>query len=119
MDRKRYLYPDVDIRVRRRYSYVVYPGTGLSALDMDNVRLAIFARKVRPGESTYVDVSKATVNTYVKRWQWVYDNIGGGYDWSQSNWDRRKLLSYTAEDAEKDGYTFIDDINDQDRGIRL
>ena len=33
---------------------------------------------------------------------------------SQSNWDRRKLLSYTAEDAEKDGYTFIDDINDQD-----
>lgn len=82
--------------------------------DMDNVRLAIFARKVRPGESTYVDVSKAKVNTYVKRWQWVYDNIGGGYDWSQSNWDRRKLLSYTAEDAEKDGYTFIDDINDQD-----
>ena len=82
--------------------------------DMDNVRLAIFARKVRPGESTYVDVSKAKVNTYVKRWQWVYDNIGGGYDWSQSNWDRRKLLSYTAEDAERDGYTFIDDINDSD-----
>ena len=82
--------------------------------DMDNVRLAIFARKVRPGESTYVDVDKATVNTYVKRWQWVYDNIGGGYDWSQSNWDRRKLLSYTAEDAQRDGYTFSDDINDQD-----
>lgn len=82
--------------------------------DMDNVRLAIFARKVRPGESTYVDVSKAKVNTYVKRWQWVYDNIGGGYDWSQSNWDRRKLLSYTEEDAERDGYTFIDDINDSD-----
>ncbi len=82
--------------------------------DMDNVRLAIFARKVRPGESTYVDVDKAEVNTYVKRWQWVYDNIGGGYDWSQSNWDRRKLLSYTAEDAQKDGYTFIDDINDEE-----
>ena len=60
------------------------------------------------------DVSKAKVNTYVKRWQWVYDNIGGGYDWSQSNWDRRKLLSYTEEDAERDGYTFIDDINDSD-----
>lgn len=25
-----------------------------------------------------------------------------------------KLLSYTAEDAERDGYTFIDDINDSD-----
>ncbi|MGN0611468.1 MAG: class B sortase, partial [Ruminiclostridium sp.] len=84
--------------------------------DMDNVRLAVFARKVRPGESEYVDVSKAQVNTYVKRWKWVYDNVGGGYDWSQSNWDRRKLLSYTEEDAEKDGYTFIDDIGD-DEGI--
>ena len=40
--------------------------------------------------------------------------VGGGYDWSQSNWDRRKLLSYTEEDAERDGYTFIDDINDSD-----
>ncbi len=77
--------------------------------DMDNVRLAIFARKVRPGESEYVDVEKAEVNTYVKRWKWVYDNIGGGYDWSQSNWDRRKLLSYTEEDARKDGYTFPTD----------
>ena len=75
--------------------------------DMENVRLAIFARKVRPGESDKVDVSKAQVNTYVKRWKWVYDNIGGGYDWFQSNWDRRYLLSYTEEDAEKDGYTFI------------
>ena len=42
------------------------------------------------------------------------EKVGGGYDWSQSNWDRRKLLSYTAEDAERDGYTFIDDINDSD-----
>ena len=84
--------------------------------DMDNVRLAVFARKVRPGESEYVDVSKAQVNTYVKRWKWVYDNVGGGYDWSQSNWDRRKLLSYTEEDAERDGYTFIDDIGD-DEGV--
>ena len=74
--------------------------------DMDNVRLAVFARKVRPGESEYVDVSKAQVNTYVKRWKWVYDNVGGGYDWSQSNWDRRKLLSYDAEDAQRDNYTF-------------
>ncbi len=74
----------------------------------DYIRLAVFARKVRPGESPEVDVEKAQVNTFVKRWQWVYDKIGGGYDWSQSNWDRRKLLSYTEEDAKKDGYTFLD-----------
>ena len=84
--------------------------------NMDNVRLAIFARKVRPDESSYVDVSKAEVNNHVTRWQWVYDNVGGGGEWLQSNWDRRKLLSYTEEDAERDGYTFIDDIDD-DEGV--
>ncbi len=77
--------------------------------NMDNVRLAIFARKVRPGESEHVNVDVAKVNTYVTRWKWVYDNIGGGYDWSQSNWDRRKLLSYTEMDAKRDGYTFLTD----------
>ena len=77
--------------------------------DMDNVRLAVFARKIRSGESEYVDVEKAEKNTYVKRWKWVYDYISDGYDWAQSNWDRRKLLSYTEEDAEKEGYTFKED----------
>ena len=74
--------------------------------DMENSRLGIFARKVRPGESEEVNVDVAKVNAYVKRWQWVYDYVAGGYDWSQSVWDRRKLLSYTAEDAERDGYSF-------------
>ncbi len=76
------------------------------------VRLAIFARKIREGESRDVDVSKAVVNTYVKRWQWVYDKVSGGYDWFMSTWDRRKLLSYTAEDAKRDGYTFPDSTTD-------
>ncbi len=72
----------------------------------NTVRLAIFARKIRDGESNNVNVDNVQVNTYVKRWQWVYDQISGGYDWSQSNWDRRKLLSYNADDAERDNYTF-------------
>ncbi len=72
------------------------------------VRLAVFARKIREGESKDVDVSKAVVNTYVKRWQWVYDKVSNGYDWFMSTWDRRKLLSYTAEDAKRDGYSFPD-----------
>ncbi len=74
----------------------------------DYIRLVIFARKIRPGESREVNVDVAKVNTYVKRWQWVYDEVGGGYDWSRSDWDRRKLLSYTEADAKKDGYVFID-----------
>lgn len=72
----------------------------------NTVRLAIFARKIRDGESSNVNVDNVQVNTYVKRWQWVYDKISNGYDWSQSNWDRRKLLSYDADDAERDNYTF-------------
>ena len=72
----------------------------------NTVRLAIFARKIRDGESSNVNVDNVQVNTYVKRWQWVYDQISGGYDWAQSNWDRRKLLSYNADDAERDNYTF-------------
>ena len=28
------------------------------------------------------------------------------YDWSYSTWDRRKLLSYTEEEADADGYIF-------------
>ena len=72
----------------------------------NTVRLAIFARKIRENENSNVNVDNVQVNTYVKRWQWVYDQISGGYDWAQSNWDRRKLLSYDAEDAERDNYTF-------------
>lgn len=74
----------------------------------DTVRLAIFARKIRDGESSTVDVSKAVRNLYVKRWQWVYDKVSGGYDWFQSTWDRRKLLSYNSEDAKRDDYSFPD-----------
>ncbi len=72
------------------------------------VRLAVFARKIREGESKDVDVSKAEVNTYVRRWQWVYDKVSNGYDWFMSTWDRRKLLSYSADDAKRDGYSFPD-----------
>lgn len=79
-----------------------YEGSG------DTVRLAIFARKIRKGESDSVDVEKAVGNPYVRRWQWVYDKVSGGYDWFQSTWDRRKLLSYDAEDAKRDNYSFPD-----------
>ena len=74
----------------------------------NTVRLAIFARKIRDGESDTVDVSKAVGNPYVRRWQWVYDKVSGGYDWFQSTWDRRKLLSYNDEDAKRDNYSFPD-----------
>ena len=64
--------------------------------------------KIRKGESDSVDVEKAVGNPYVRRWQWVYDKVSGGYDWFQSTWDRRKLLSYDEEDAKRDNYSFPD-----------
>lgn len=53
-------------------------------------------------------MEKAVGNPYVRRWQWVYDKVSGGYDWFQSTWDRRKLLSYDEEDAKRDNYSFPD-----------
>ncbi|MCH5325224.1 MAG: class B sortase [Eubacterium sp.] len=99
------VFTDVDIQYGDEIltlSTCVWPWRG----DMENVRLGIFARKVRPGESTDVNVDAVVRNPGVYRWQWVYDNVNGG-NWSYSSWDRRKLLSYTEEDALKDGYTFI------------
>ncbi|MBR4306324.1 MAG: class B sortase, partial [Ruminiclostridium sp.] len=63
------------------------------------IRLAVFARKAREGESEEVNVDVATVNHGVKRWKWVYDHLAEqmgieSYDWFYSSWDRRKLLSY-------------------------
>lgn len=79
--------------------------------DNEYIRLGIFARKVREGESKEVNVDVAKVNANVKRWKWVYDYVAGqmgveSYDWSYSTWDRSKLLSYTQKEADEDGYIF-------------
>ena len=79
--------------------------------DNKYIRLGVFARKVRKGESKKVNVDVAKVNANVKRWQWVYDYVAKqmgvqSYDWSYSTWDRSKLLSYTQEEADEDGYIF-------------
>lgn len=79
--------------------------------DNEYIRLGVFARKIREGESEEVNVEVAKVNHGVKRWKWVYDYLAKqmgteSYDWFYSGWDRSKLLSYTEEDARNDGYTF-------------
>ena len=59
----------------------------------ENVRCAVFARKVREGESPEVDVSAAKRNYYWVGWQQAIDNklCGSG----QRVWDYQKyLLSY-------------------------
>ncbi|MCM1335206.1 MAG: class B sortase [Bacteroides sp.] len=58
-----------------------------------DTRCAVFARKVRPGESAEVDVSKVVENpnplmfTYQRQAE-------GGSEWKGRSWDTSKLLSY-------------------------
>ncbi len=58
-------------------------------------RWVLFARKVREGESEYVDTSKAYRNYQAKLFDYYYDIIGGS--WTGSVWDKSKLLSYNGQ----------------------
>ena len=58
-----------------------------------DTRCAVFARKVRPGESPEVDVSKAVVNNSPLKFTYQYQQDGGS--WTGRTWDTSKLLSYT------------------------
>lgn len=55
-------------------------------------RFVLLARKVRPGESEYVDTSVAQRNYGAKLWDYYYQLIGG--QWYGSNWDTSKLRGY-------------------------
>lgn len=57
-----------------------------------DTRCAVFARKVREGESAEVDVSKAVINTNPLKFRYQYDREGGS--WQGRTWDTSKLLSY-------------------------
>ncbi len=59
----------------------------------ENVRCAVFGRKVREGESPEVDASAVTRNYYWKSWQQAVDNkLATAYP--KRLWDTSKLLSY-------------------------
>lgn len=57
-----------------------------------DTRCAVFARKVREGESAEVDVSKAVINSNPLKFRYQYDREGGS--WQGRTWDTSKLLSY-------------------------
>ena len=59
--------------------------------DIDT-RWVLVARKVRPGESEYVDTTVAERNYNAKLFDYYYNVIGGM--WYGSTWDKSKLLSY-------------------------
>ena len=56
-------------------------------------RWVVFARKVRPGESEYVDTSIAKRNWGAKLFEYYYKVIGSS-GWKGSNWDTSYLLGY-------------------------
>ena len=57
-----------------------------------DTRWVVIARKVRPGESEYVDTSTAYRNYQCKMFDYYYKMYGGS--WAGSVWDKSKLLSY-------------------------
>ncbi len=57
-----------------------------------DTRWVLFARKVRPGESEYVDTSLATRNYGARLFDYYYSMIGG--QWYGSSWDTSKLKGY-------------------------
>lgn len=57
-----------------------------------DTRCAVFARKVRDGESAEVDVSKAQVNNNPLKFSYQASVEGG--EWKGRTWDTSKLLSY-------------------------
>ena len=57
-----------------------------------DTRWVVFARKVRLGESEFVDTTVAVRNYQAKLFDYYYDLIGG--QWYGSVWDKSKLLSY-------------------------
>ena len=62
-------------------------------MQYENVRCAVFARKVREGESPEVDVSKVRRNEYWVGWQQAVDR-GICSPYAGRRWDTSKLLSY-------------------------
>lgn len=89
MDRS-WFYTDVDLQYGDQ---LLTLSTCYWPLGQDvDTRWVIFARKVRPGESEYVDTSLATRNYGAKLFDYYYSMIGG--QWYGSNWDTSKLKGY-------------------------
>ncbi|MCL2693487.1 MAG: class B sortase [Oscillospiraceae bacterium] len=92
MDRS-VLFTDVDIEYGDHIltlSTCYYPfGTSV------DTRAVVFARKVRPGESSHVDVSKAAHNTAYLPFDTQRQRMGN--NWSGRVWDTSYLLSYNGE----------------------
>ncbi|MCR4780153.1 MAG: class B sortase [Ruminiclostridium sp.] len=90
MDRS-VLWTDVDITYGDEIltlSTCYYPYTKEAA----DTRVAVFCRKVREGESSEVDISKAQRNPDPLRFAYEYQVKGGS--WGGRKWDSSKLLSY-------------------------
>jgi len=60
--------------------------------EVADTRVAVFARRVRDGESAEVDVSKAQRNPDRLKFRFQYERDGGS--WGGRTWDASKLLSY-------------------------
>ena len=80
-------YGDSILTLSTCYMYGVYS-------ESTQTRCVVFARKVRPGESSEVDVTKAQTNPTPLKFTYQYQQEGGER-WTGRTWDTSKLLSYS------------------------
>ena len=92
MDRSSF-FTDVDLTYGDE---IITLSTCYMLYDTDTLRCVIFARKVRDGESTDVDVSKAVINYNRLLFQDEIDR-GVGFAWTKRTWDTSYLLSYDGD----------------------
>ncbi|MCL1823560.1 MAG: class B sortase [Oscillospiraceae bacterium] len=92
MDRS-VLFTDVDLTYG---DHILTLSTCYYPYGNEATRVAIFARKVREGESSFVDVSKAAHNTGYKPFELQKQRIGN--TWYGRVWDTSYLLNYNSED---------------------
>jgi sortase B len=93
MDRS-VIFTDVDLQYGDHIltlSTCYYPFSTLTQT-IDSTRVAVFARRVREGESSYVDTSKATVNHNILPFTLQEQRVGS--NWRGRVWDTSYLLSY-------------------------
>lgn len=89
-DRSTFYNPDVNVQYGDKL--ITLSTCKFGSYGTKDLRLVVFGREVREGESPTVDVSKAYANPNPKFYQIYYDMFN--YTWNGRKWDKSLLVGY-------------------------
>lgn len=89
-DRSTFYNPDVNVQYGDKL--ITLSTCKFGSYGTKDLRLVVFGREVREGESPTVDVSKAYANPNPKFYQLYYDMFN--YTWNGRKWDKSLLVGY-------------------------